>query len=78
MGSESSILNDKMTDNSVMLLQSSTKLLERIHSYLVQKPLEKITIKELLIVAELVIKANTLAYELMRLVKNKENECERG
>jgi hypothetical protein len=37
-----------------------------------------ITIKELLIVAELVIKANTLAYELMRLVKNKENECERG
>jgi hypothetical protein len=78
MGSESFILNDKMTDNSVMLLQSSTKLLERIHSYLVQKPLEKITIKELLIVAELVIKANTLAYELMRLVKNKENECERG
>ncbi|NCB72915.1 MAG: hypothetical protein EOM45_14180 [Clostridia bacterium] len=78
MGSESSILNDKMTDNSVMLLQSSTKLLERIHSYLVQKPLEMITIKELLIVAELVIKANTLAYELMRLVKNKENECERG
>jgi len=78
MGSESFILNDKMTENSVMLLQSSTKLLERIHSYLVQKPLEKITIKELLIVAELVIKANTLAYELMRLVKNKENECERG
>jgi hypothetical protein len=78
MGSESFILNDKMTDNSVMLLQSSTKLLERIHSYLVQKPLEMITIKELLIVAELVIKANTLAYELMRLVKNKENECERG
>ena len=78
MGSESSILKDKMTDNSVMLLQSSTKLLERIHSYLVQKPLEMITIKELLIVAELVIKANTLAYELMRLVKNKENECERG
>lgn len=78
MGSESSILNDKMTDNSVMLLQSSTKLLERIHSYLVQKPLEMIAIKELLIVAELVIKANTLAYELMRLVKNKENECERG
>lgn len=78
MGSESSILNDKMTDNSVMLLQSSTKLLERIHSYLVQKPLEMITIEELLIVAELVIKANTLAYELMRLVKNKENECERG
>jgi hypothetical protein len=78
MGSQSSILNDKMTDNSVMLLQSSTKLLERIHSYLVQKPLEMITIKELLIVAELVIKANTLAYELMRLVKNKENECERG
>lgn len=78
MGSESSILNDKMTDNSVMLLQSSTKLLERIHSYLVQKPLEMITIKELLIVAELVIKANTLAYELMRLVKNKENECVRG
>ncbi len=78
MSSESSILNDKMTDNSVMLLQSSTKLLERIHSYLVQKPLEMITIKELLIVAELVIKANTLAYELMRLVKNKENECERG
>lgn len=78
MGSESSILNDKMTDNSVMLLQSSTKLLERIHSYLVQKPLEMITIKELLIVAELAIKANTLAYELMRLVKNKENECERG
>ena len=51
MGSESFILNDKMTDNSVMLLQSSTKLLERIHSYLVQKPLEMITIKELLIVA---------------------------
>ena len=78
MGSESSILNDKMTDNSVMLLQSSTKLLERIHSYLVQKPLEMITIKELLIVAELVIKANTLAYELIRLVKNKGNACERG
>jgi len=48
MSSESSILDDQMIDNSVMLLQSSTKLLERIHSYLVQNPLKIITVEELL------------------------------
>mgnify|MGYP000849817725 CR=1 FL=1 len=78
MSSESSILDDQMIDNSVMLLQSSTKLLGRIHSYLVQNPLKMITVEEFVTFAELLFKANDLAYELMRLVKNKENECERG
>lgn len=78
MVSDGSILNDKMIDNSVKLLQRSTKLLEQIHSYLVQKPLEMITIEEFLTIAEFVFRTNTLAYKLMRLVKNKGNECERG
>jgi hypothetical protein len=78
MSSESSILDDQVIDNSVMLLQSSTKLLERIHSYLVQNPLEMITVEEFVTFAELLFKANDLAYELIRLVKNKGNACERG
>ena len=78
MSSESSILGDQMIDNSVMLLQSSTKLLERIHSYLVQNPLRMITVEEFVTFAELLFKANDLAYELIRLVKNKGNACERG
>ena len=78
MSSDSSIINDQMIDNSVMQLQSSTKLLERIHSYLVQNPLEMITVEEFETVAELLFKSNDLVYELIRLVKNKGNACERG
>jgi hypothetical protein len=37
-----------------------------------------ITVEEFVTVAEMLFKANALAYELMRLVKKKGNACERG
>jgi hypothetical protein len=77
MSSESSIPNDQIIDNSVMLLQRCTKLLKRLLAYL-EDPLNANTVEEFLIAVELIFQADTLANKLMRLVKNKGNECERG
>jgi hypothetical protein len=77
MSSESSIPNDQIIDNSVMLLQRCTKLLKRLLAYL-EDPLNANTVEEFLIAVELISQADTLANKLMRLVKNKGNECERG
>jgi hypothetical protein len=77
MSPESSIPNDQIIDNSVMLLQRCTKLLKRLLAYL-EDPLNANTVEEFLIAVELIFQADTLANKLMRLVKNKGNECERG